>query len=78
MYTEFGKAAASVSATSCSTSTIDTMWPFSSSNTAIIAQKRSERSEGLRSAPEEVAENVVFLKATGEFKIARDYTNSGV
>ena len=45
------------------------MWPFSSSNTAIIAQKRSERSEGLRSAPEEVAENVVFLKATGEFKL---------
>lgn len=42
------------------------MWPFSSSNAAIVTQKRGERSGALESAPKELAEHIVFLRATGK------------
>jgi hypothetical protein len=46
------------------------MWPFSDSNAAIVAQKRGERSGALESAPKDLDENLVFLRATGEFSQA--------
>jgi hypothetical protein len=45
------------------------MWPFSGSNTKIVAQKRYERSAALESAPKELVETIVYLKATGELAI---------
>ncbi|KAF9485469.1 amidase [Pholiota conissans] len=48
------------------------MWPFSSSNTAIVEAKRAERSKALKDVPKDVdPTHSVFLKATATEIVAR-------
>lgn len=41
------------------------MWPFSASNTAVVTEKRAQRSRGLANVPIELTGSDIYLKATG-------------
>ena len=50
------------------------MWPFSTSNKAIVEEKRRQRIEGLADVRDVSKAQYAFLKATGAF--ARRWTYS--